>query len=246
MECGLHLRSAADFSLNSVSLPTPTRKSGPTSRVVTHESSTLTPQKSIATCGTICRLLAFKGPSADLLPFSSSFSSSTSLSTPSLHNHVSGNVSLAHNSMFRSVYGPEWEWSPRDLIVYAPQPSCPVPVLLADMSTLPSLHCCTPGSQDYYADVIRVAMVKQTSVVSNLGWCGRDSHALQDALKQALIARDELAHGNSSRRRVFVAKSSHQQRLARLGLLYQCQGALLPLALYFVAFTAMYGLLMCS
>ncbi|KAF8608065.1 hypothetical protein BDV93DRAFT_541449 [Ceratobasidium sp. AG-I] len=205
---GLQLGSPVDLSLCSVPLPTPTRKFSSTSRAVTHESGTLNHKVSTNICGAVCRLLAFKVPSASLLSSSSSFSPSSSLSTPNLHLHGSFNTTSALNGISSPVYGPEWEWSPRDLIVYVPQPTCPVPVPRSDMSTLPTLHRCTPSSQYYYAEVIRVAMLNQTSVVSRLGWCGRGSEALQAALKQAAIARYELARRKSACQQEFIVKSN--------------------------------------
>lgn len=45
----------------------------------------------------------------------------------------------------RVAFGPEWEWTARDLVVFVPQPSCPVPFLTPDMSTMSSLGKCGLG-----------------------------------------------------------------------------------------------------
>ncbi|KAF8606312.1 hypothetical protein BDV93DRAFT_554056 [Ceratobasidium sp. AG-I] len=45
----------------------------------------------------------------------------------------------------RAVFGPVWEWTPRDLVVFVPQPACPAPILTPDMSTLSSLGKCGLG-----------------------------------------------------------------------------------------------------
>lgn len=47
----------------------------------------------------------------------------------------------------RPVFGPEWEWTPRDLIVFVPQPACPVPYLTYKMSTASSIGKCGLGPE---------------------------------------------------------------------------------------------------
>ncbi|KAF8598246.1 hypothetical protein BDV93DRAFT_547503 [Ceratobasidium sp. AG-I] len=222
----------------STPTPTSTRKSGPTTRAVTHASDTLNYHKFTTLSGAISRLLASKVPSTGLSSSSASSLSSLSStsssysSTPDFQLYDSFNATSTLNSTSLPTYGPEWEWSPRDLIVYVPQPFCPVPALRSDMSTLPTLHRCTPGSQDYYADLVRVAMLKQTCIVSRLDWCGRDSEGLQAGLK---LTRRQLIK--------LVIASVRERELAQLMVVH---GYDQPIALLFSALVVCYGLFMCT
>ncbi|KAF8606298.1 hypothetical protein BDV93DRAFT_554043 [Ceratobasidium sp. AG-I] len=45
----------------------------------------------------------------------------------------------------RAVFGPVWEWTPRSLAVFVPQPACPAQILTPDMSTASSLGKCGLG-----------------------------------------------------------------------------------------------------
>ncbi|KAF8601689.1 hypothetical protein BDV93DRAFT_545757 [Ceratobasidium sp. AG-I] len=220
--CSVPLSTSA-----STPTPTSTRKSSPTSRAVTHESDSLNYHKFTTLSGAICRLLASKVPSTGLSSSSvSSFPSTSSplLSTPDFHLHGSFNTTSALDSTALPAYGPEWEWSPRDLVVYVPQPSCPVPVLRSDMSTLPTLHRCTQGSRDYYADMVRVAMLKQTCIMPRLDWCGRDSEGLQASL------------GLTSRKLLELAIALIREReLAQLTMVHGYGRASQPIALLFSA-----------
>ncbi|KAF8601680.1 hypothetical protein BDV93DRAFT_509930 [Ceratobasidium sp. AG-I] len=222
VERDVQFGSRVDLELCFAPLPTPSRKSSPTSRAVTHESGSLNHHKSTTLCGTICRLLASKVPSTGSSSISST--SSPSLSTSDFHSHDSFNASSTLNSTSLPTYGPEWEWSPRDLIVYVPQPSCPVPVVRSDMSTLPTLHRCTPGSQDYYADVVRVAMLKQTCIVPRLDWCERDSEELQASLQ---FTRQKFIK--------LVIAFVRERELARLTVANGYEQASQPIALLFSA-----------
>ncbi|KAF8601693.1 hypothetical protein BDV93DRAFT_545761 [Ceratobasidium sp. AG-I] len=230
VEHDVQFGSPFDLELCFAPLPTPSRKSSPTSRAITHESGSLN-HKSTTLCGTICRLLASKVPSTGSSSFPST--SSSSLSTSDFHSHGRLNASSTLNSTSLPTYGPEWEWSPRDLIVYVPQPSCPVPVLRSDMSTLPTLHRCTLASQDYYADLVRVAMLSQTCVVSHLDWCGRDSEELQTSLK---FTRQKFMK--------LVIAFIRERELAQLTVVHEYERASQPIALLFSALVVCYGLFM--
>lgn len=167
-----------------------------------------------------------RAPQASSSGLSSSLSLSSylaSLSTSDLYLNDSFNASSTLNSTSLPVYGPEWEWSPRDLIVYAPQPSCPVPVLRSDMSTLPTLHRCTSQSQDYYADLLRVARLKRAVTVHR-------------KLARREVMRQETVRIESIRERELV----HRMRVDRY------QRAWLLIALCFTALVVGYGLFICS
>ncbi|KAF8601684.1 hypothetical protein BDV93DRAFT_607987 [Ceratobasidium sp. AG-I] len=230
--CSVPLSTSA-----STPTPTSTRMFSPTSRAVTHASDSLNYHKFTTLSGAICRLLASKVPSTGLSSSSlsslSSFPSTPSplLSTPDFYLHGSFNTTSALDSTALPTYGPEWEWSPRDLVVYVAQPSCPVPVLRSDMSTLPTLHRCTPGSRDYYADVVRVAMLKQTCIVPRLDWCGRDSEGLQASLE--LTSRKFLE---------LVIALIRERELAQVAVVHGYERASQPIALLFSALVVCYGL----
>jgi hypothetical protein len=47
----------------------------------------------------------------------------------------------------RPVDGPEWEWTPRDLILFVPQPVCSIPYLTFEMSTASTIGKCGLGPE---------------------------------------------------------------------------------------------------
>ncbi|KAF8598239.1 hypothetical protein BDV93DRAFT_609939 [Ceratobasidium sp. AG-I] len=209
----VQLGSPLDLALCSTSVPTLSRKFSPTHRAVTHDLGSHIHKLSRVFSNAASRAIAYHVPSSGLL------SSSSSRSTPDFYLNASVNASSTPSFTSLPVYGPEWEWSPRDMIVYVPQPSCPVPVLRCDMSTPPSLHRCTLRSQDYYSELIRATMLKRAA-----------------SIRRKLVRRELM------RQQWVAIESVRQREFVQLMAVYRYGQAWQPIALCLSALVVCYGL----
>ncbi|KAF8606287.1 hypothetical protein BDV93DRAFT_596198 [Ceratobasidium sp. AG-I] len=68
--------------------------------------------------------------------------------TESIFDPIYNIPPVAHEPL-RPIFGPEWEWTPRDLVVWVPPPACPAPILTSDMSTASGIGKCGLGPERY-------------------------------------------------------------------------------------------------
>ncbi|KAF8606266.1 hypothetical protein BDV93DRAFT_364416 [Ceratobasidium sp. AG-I] len=59
------------------------------------------------------------------------------------------NISSVAHGPLRPTFGPEWEWTPHDLVIWVPPPACPAPILTSNMSTASGIGKCGLGPERY-------------------------------------------------------------------------------------------------